>query len=508
MINKIINNTRMNLSYFLKKEHYILYLIILVGAFLRFQGVFTNSFAFTYDVGRDMLTLWQIVYDHKISLIGQTTGLPGVFYGPWWYYLLAPFFAIFSGNPQGIAGIMSLVGVLSIIFSYILGEKIGNRILGIILVAITAVSPILISWSSQIWNPNIIPVFVLLTLLVLSNIFLSNKNKLKYYFFLGIILALIMDFEIVFGVLFLVSIALSVLVIKKMNIKLSEAIGFFVGGLIILSPRIVFELRHQFLMTKSLINFFSSGDSIGRDSLGKVLINRFSIFFDQFCSTLATDNKLLGIAIFFFILVSLLFLYKKTNSMVKNFIQLSCITLVVFFIGILFFNHDIWPHYLVGLPIFYILLFSLSLYLLSKKLSGNTIPIIIVILVFIINLNPIGVIQNLSKPLWEGDAAVYRNQVGVIDYIYQESNGREFKYVVYTPPVHDYTYRYLFKWYGPNKYKSSPSINSNLAYFILEPDFQNPQRLKDWLKQREGDGRIIKSQEVGGGIVVQTRINK
>src|ERR1035437_9037364 len=121
---------KFNLSVFLKKEYLLLYIIVLIGAFLRLQGVFTNSFAFTYDVGRDMLALWNIAYLHRIPLIGATTGLPGVFYGPWWYFLLTPFFIIFSGNPQGIAFVMSLIGILSIIFAFILGQRLGKNFLG------------------------------------------------------------------------------------------------------------------------------------------------------------------------------------------------------------------------------------------------------------------------------------------------------------------------------------------------------------------------------------------
>ncbi len=74
---------KLNLSRFFKKEYLFLYLILIIGSLLRLQGVFTNSFAFTYDVGRDMLALWDIVYVHNITLIGPTTGIPGVFYGPW-----------------------------------------------------------------------------------------------------------------------------------------------------------------------------------------------------------------------------------------------------------------------------------------------------------------------------------------------------------------------------------------------------------------------------------------
>jgi len=496
------------LSFFFKKELLVLYVIILVGAFLRLQGVIANSFAFTYDVGRDMLALWNIAYLHKVSLIGATTGLPGVFYGPWWYYLLTPFFIVVSGNPQGIAFAMSLVGILSIILVFILGKKLGGNFLGICLSSIVSVSGIFIFLSSQIWNPNVVPLFVILVLLILFKIYLPDKkNKSKYYFLLGFILVLIVDLEIVYGLLLSIGIILSVIFTVKRKISIKFISYFVFGVLIILFPRIFFEIRHQFLMTKSIISFFSNGNSSEVSAISNVFTNRFNIFFDQFNFTLAAENKFIGLFILLFISFTLLFLYKKTNASIKNFINTSLIVLSVFLLGTIFFSHDIWPHYLVGIPVFYILLFGISLYLLSKKLSNNLVSALILLIIVLVSLNPVNLIKSLNKPLWEGDAAVYRNQLAVIDYVYGDANGRKFKYVVYTPPVHDYTYRYLFKWYGPKEYKSSPSTDSNLAYFILEPDFQNPQRLKDWLKERKGDGKIVKSQEVKGGIIVQTRIN-
>jgi len=491
----------------LTNNYLVLYLPILIGAFLRLQGVFTNSFAFTYDVGRDMLALWNIVYLHKIPLIGATTGLPGVFYGPWWYYLLTPFFIAASGDPQGIALVISLVGILSIILAFILGKKLGGNFLGFCLSSIISVSGIFVSLSSQIWSPNIAPLFVIFVLLVLLKIYLPDKkNKSKYYFLLGFILTLIIDFEIVFGFLLSIGIILSVIFTVKRKISIKSIFYIVLGGLIILAPRIFFEIRHQFIMTKSFISFFLSGNSShGVSAISSVFMNRFNILFDQFNSTIAAGNKFLGLLILLFILFVLLFLYRKTDVLIKNFINTSVIAISVFLLGTIFFSHDIWPHYLVGVPVFYILLFSISLYLLSKKLSNDLVSALILIIVLAVNLNPIDLIKSLKEPLWEGDAAVYRNQLAVIDYIYSDANGRKFKYIVYTPPVHDYTYQYLFKWYGPKKYNYSPSSQANLAYFILEPDFQHPSRLTDWLKQREQDGKVIRSETIKGGIVVQTR---
>jgi hypothetical protein len=499
---------KIKLSTFFKKEYLILYAIVIIGSFLRLQGVFTNSFAFTYDVGRDMLALSNIIHLHKIPLIGATTGLPGIFYGPWWYYLLTPFFIIFSGNPRGIALTMSLVGITTIILGFYFGKKIGGNLLGLILAALISVSPYLISLSSQIWNPNISPFFVVLILLVIFKIFDKSKiGKSIFYTFLGILLALSIDLEIVYGLLLSIGILLSIILIKR-TVNFRAIIFFIIGSLIILAPRIVFELRHQFLMTHSLITFFLSGNSTYQIlAVLDNLMARTIFIFNQFSETLANGNQILAILEIIFILIPITVFYKRGSVMLKNFLIVSAIVISTFLIGLTLFNHDIWPHYLVGLPIFYVLLFSISIYLVAKNLS-NKAAILMVLVTFVMNLSPYSLIQNLNKPMWVGDAAVYRNQLAVIDYVYKDARGRDFKYVVYTPPVYDYTYQYLFLWYGPAKYHYSPSQQSNLAYFILESDAQNPQRLVDWLKQRQGDGKIIKTEKLKSGIIVETRINQ
>ncbi len=497
---------KIKFSNLFRKEYLFLYFLILIGTFLRFQGVFTNSFAFTYDVGRDMLALSNIVSLHKITLIGATTGLPGIFYGPWWYYMLTPFFVIFSGDPRGIALIMSLVGIVVIILSFYFGKRIGGSFLGLTFASLVTVSGVMISLSSQIWNPNIAPLFVVLVLLILNKIFEKNKKPKSYlYLFLGICLTLSIDIEIVYGLLLSIGVILSILLIQR-KINLRSVAFFALGGLIIFAPRIVFELRHQFLMTKALVAFLTSGNSSNSLALFHNFIDRVNILFSQFSSTLANDNKFLaGLEVILIAFLIALF-YRKSETIIKNFIKISLVVILIFLIGITFFNHDIWPHYLVGLPIFYLLLFAISIYLLAKNFSAK-LAALIALVVFLFNLNPYSQIQNINKPLWEGDVSVYRNQLAVIDYVYKQADGKDFKYVVYTPPLHDYTYQYLFNWYGPKIYHYSPQAQANLAYFILEPDYQDPSRLRNWLIQREADGKIIKSEKVKGGIIVQTRTN-
>lgn len=498
---------RINFPVFLKKQNLFLLIIILLGAYLRLPGIFGNYFAFTYDVGRDMLALWDIVHAHKLLLIGFTTGLPGVFYGPWWYYLLLFPYILSFGNPQGVALTMGLVGIATVFFGFLFGKKVGGYFLGISFAALIAVSPALISLSSQIWNPNISPLFIIFCLWTLYKIYSKDKPKLRYYFTLGLLITLIIDLEIVFGLLLAVGLTLSVLVIKNKKIQLKSIVFFLAGATVIFSPRIIFEIRHQFLMTTSFIKFLTIGDASQGSGLSGSFINRLSMMFSQFNSTLALENKFLGVIIILFVTLTIAIFYRKASKINKQFIKTSCIVFLTFLIGLTFFHHDIWPHYLVGLPVFYLLLFCLSISLIIQKTKNYIIWGSIVIILFLINLNPISIVNNLNKPAWIGDASVYKNQLEVINYVYQQSAGRSFKYVVYTPPIHDYTYQYLFKWYGPNKYHYSSSKDSRLAYFILEPDLQYPFRLTDWLKIREKDGKIIRSEKFKSGIVVQTRIH-
>ena len=448
-----------------KKESVILFGIIILGVYLRFSGVLTNSFAFTYDVGRDMLALRDIASLVHVPFIGATTGIPGVFYGPWWYYMLTPFFILSGGNPQGVAATMALIGVATIIFSYLVGRKIGGEFLGLSFAALVSVSPVMISLSSQIWNPDIAPLFVLLILLILERVYSEKKAQPLLFFFLGILLTLCVDIEIIFGILFSIAIVISCVLIRKFKFTIREILEFSIGALIIFSPRVLFEVKNHFLMTQSLLLYFRNS-SPQASNIVQTILSRAAIFLDQFSGTVAGGNKNVGIIIVLGLVICLLFLYKKASVVEKNFIKTSLIIFVVFFLGTTFFSHDIWPHYLVGLPVFYIVLICICLNLVAVRFKNYFLASFIVLLIFLINFNPIYFVQNLNKPLWEGDASVYRNQVAVIDYVYKQADGKKFKYVVYTPPVIDYTYQYLFKWYGPLKYKYEPSEQSHLAFLF------------------------------------------
>ncbi len=495
---------KIKLAKFLNIDLLILAFIVLIGSFLRLQGVLTNSFAYTYDVGRDMLSLWNIVVNHDLIFIGATTGIQGVFYGPWWYYMLVPFFVLFQGDPAGIAFTMVMIGISCTVLAFVVGKKIGNTFLAIAFSLLVSVSPNLVSLSTQIWNPNVAPFFVLLSFLALFAIYTIEKNN-KY---LGLFLAINIDLEILWGVLFTTGIFISQAFLLKRKIRLRQIVYLFLGALIVAAPRLLFEIKHGFFMSKSLITFIFSKNSLEDPlTLMQLLENRVISYFDLFSSSLSFNNQIVAGIIIIFTFVSIALFYKKASEVVKKFIITLLLVLVVFFVGTIIFSRALWSHYLVGLPVVYILLFSISLYLLSKKLNNLLVPFLILIVISILNFDPLNQIKNITNPLFEGNASVYRNQLAVLDYVYREAAGKEFKYVVYTPPIHDYTYRYLFKWYGPRKYHYSPNEEARTAFFIIEPDPGYEDRPKWFLEARKNDGKIIKSETLKSGIVIQTRVH-
>jgi len=492
------------------KTHYIFYLlfviILIFGFWLRVEGVITDSFAYTYDVGRDLLAVSRIVNDHDIVLIGQTTGLAGLFYGPWWYYILTIPFIASSGNPQGVAMFMVLIGLSTIFILYFLGNKLQGKYLGLILVILLSFSPYFISLSNQIWNPNISQLIVTLILILLYSIYSKGNLSLKNALFLGLLLGMLLDSELVFGLLVSFGIFLSLIIILKRKILNRKVLFVMLGFLIMISPRIFFELKNNFIMTRTLSQ--SDGGSMHSNvtffaahSFQSAVVTMFGMFSDTF----TRGDKIFATFLILFVIAILVWFRKNISSIEKKLILTSLVVIMTFICVLSFYNEAIYGHFFIALPVFYVLLVAIALNILAKK--NKYLTFLILGIFVVINVNPTSLIASFGKPIWEGNAAVYRNQIAALDYIYNDAQGRKFNYIVYTPPVHDYTYQYLFQWYGFKEYGYRPEKDAQrLLYIILEPDYENSQRLVDWLVIREGDGKVINEQLVKGGIKVQTRV--
>ncbi|MDE2025786.1 MAG: hypothetical protein KGJ07_04795 [Patescibacteria group bacterium] len=483
----------------------LLGIIFLFGMYIRLQSSLSGTFAFTYDVGRDMLQLAQIIETHKLPLIGPTTGLPGLFYGPWWYYLLLPAFIIAQGNPIGVAVFMNLVGGVAILCAYVLGKEMENSKLGLFFAGLVAFSSATISASQQIWNPNIADLFVVLVLLLLI---LLYKKSLGYisYFFLGLLLAMTIDSEVVFGLLYTAGVILSMVLLLRKKVSRGGVLFMLLGAFIIFSPRMFFEVRHHFVMTTHIVQMLHGSQPSGLPPVSFLhnFLQRVVIFWDSWNFALNSFWPLTVLS-FIAIIMSLqqIFSIKKQTS-VEFVAKLFGIVFLVFFVGVLVFQHDIFSHYLVALPVYFLLWSGLAFYLLLKRYFKGLVLSGILVLLVVILCNPVAFVQSFFAPVWVGDVSVYRNQVHAVDYIYQKAQGKPFRYETYTPARIDYEYQYLFAWYGKDKYKYTPVGQAPLVFFIFETD-ENQGGAWYWKVAREKSSRMTDRIVLPGGITVQTR---
>src|SRR5260221_14327399 len=93
--------------------YFILSIILIAGFFVRVYRL-PEVLGFYFDQGRDALVIWDLIHSHKFFLIGPTTGLAGIFRGPYYYYLLVPFYWLGGGNSVISAIFLALTTVIAI----------------------------------------------------------------------------------------------------------------------------------------------------------------------------------------------------------------------------------------------------------------------------------------------------------------------------------------------------------------------------------------------------------
>src|SRR4030042_6358918 len=105
----------------IKAEYIILFLILAFSAFFRLFRL-NQLLGFWYDQGRDALVIWDLLHKGKLFLIGPVTGIEGIFLGPFYYYLMAPFYFVGGGSPVFAAACLSWLSVLGIFIIYLVGK--------------------------------------------------------------------------------------------------------------------------------------------------------------------------------------------------------------------------------------------------------------------------------------------------------------------------------------------------------------------------------------------------
>src|SRR3989344_8920019 len=142
----------------------VIFLILTIGVIFRIFITANNNFIFNMDNARDMVEVREMVVLSKLRLIGQTTSIDGVYYGPFWYYLLSIPFLLSFGNPYAAILMEILLWAIGGYFLLFLADKFYGTLAFWAVSCIWVASNFLLLGIQYAFNPNPIlfltPVFI------------------------------------------------------------------------------------------------------------------------------------------------------------------------------------------------------------------------------------------------------------------------------------------------------------------------------------------------------------
>lgn len=247
------------------RENYILIAILVLGFLLRVYGAI-ESLDYAHDQDLAGWIIKDIVVNKHFRLIGQETSTQGIFIGPFYYYLLIPFYLLFNMDPVGVVVLATLLGLFNIWSFYFVFSRVHSKKVGLIAAFFYAVSYFTISIDRGVLP--ITPVIVWTVWFYYAINLVLKGNQKTSFLVLGILVGLIWNFHAALALLIpLIPLSLY-LAKKKVDWKALKRgiLALFITSL----PLIIFELRHNFSQARALYNSFSINQGLSLGGLEKL----------------------------------------------------------------------------------------------------------------------------------------------------------------------------------------------------------------------------------------------
>lgn len=443
---------------------FIISLVILViGVIFRLALTENGNFLFGIDSARDFVDVREMVELKKLRLTGPNTAIDGLYNGPIWYYLLAIGYILSNGDPY--SAILMQIGLWFIggFFLLKLVKSFGS-VLVIVIGSLWIASNYIVLANLYSFNPT--PVLLLTPVFIYSLVEYLKTGRVIYGISAWVLAGLFFNLEMNFGIFMPIVIFTSVVLTQRLNLLKDR--WFWFGVLLFIStlfPQLIFDLKHQFIMSKAVLRHLSENTGRNINLLARFQDISLS-FYNTFLPTLMNQKLLTWIILGFFIPAICVWLKKKEKELI---VSVSNILIVVPFIGYLVLPVAINPWHLGGEMVASVLLIA---YLIKELLAGRLLSKITAILlstaIIVFSLINIGNFFLNDRGKSNQDPSLYKNEIAAIDYIYQKANGKNFKVYTYLPSIMDYPYQYLIWWYGFKRFGYLPE---EYAYASNKPQY-------------------------------------
>jgi hypothetical protein len=424
-----------------------LYFFIVLGAalVLPFTYAITNLYLgtipFWYDPARD---LTMALDNHqKISLIGQTSGIPGIFYGPYWIWTLS--LALYISHEPRIIAFLVLTLPYFILFPILL-FKFKRQFDGFIPILLWLLFALSFSaYMTQLWNPHPAPLICLLTiyLLVSQQYKSSSWKSFIRMFAAGLSCGLLMNLHISFGL----AVAAGSFLFLLFQPNRKKTLPLFISGfLIMFLPFFAFESRHGFNQIKTVLTTVTSSSAVVKEtSVNKMQI--LNLFFGSFAHLLqfplTVAYWILGILVFY---IGVLIKYKKLQVNMDEKKLLLLLGLIVFTtLGIyLSTKNPVWEYHFIGVEIIFLLAIG---FLAKKNIVFRYILLAWVAILVVISL--VNYIKSFSTDIYKISSLATKEHI--IDIIYKDAGDKNISVYTYSPATFTPDYDYILHWKGNSK---------------------------------------------------------
>lgn len=477
-------------------------LAVIIFFAIRLPPLINHNVSYTYDQGRDFLAAGSMVINKRPTFLGPTTGVTGLFHGAWWYYVLTIPFIALGGAPIGFYFFNLLLQFAVFILFVYIAYKYAGKLTALFLAFLIGPSPYFILSVVQIGN-NIM-VIPALAVFIFLNLLLFSEQKSKSVpvwitALLGIMLGLISEFELSFGMFIIPLYFTAIILFGKLRSVVLTAKGglsFFVGLGLVFLPRLFFELRHEFLQTNTLINFFIKPKLHTPKPYFDVFRDRIELFSHYFRSF---SNEQIVLTIFGALLIFLVISVLLRRSIKPFLVFILYMLCGLFFLSTLY-KDTFWANYYEGIQLIFLAGVIILVQVMGNFRVVKTILVVLAVLSLTVGIRD--AYKTLtSKPTMEGLVKME----SIVGYLNRQSaSGHGNNCVkVYTPPVIPHTYDYLFMYRKIHDNIPVPETQwiDKKCWFILERD-DYKERKEKWMK----DQGLDRSTRLYGTKIIDTEI--
>lgn len=443
-----------------KIEVAVLIIILLTAAFFRFYRL-GEYMTFLGDEGRDMLIMQNILREGDLPFIGPASSVGSVYLGPLYYYLLAGSMLVLGLNPVVGAGMVASIGVATVFLVYFLGRLLFNRWSALLAAWLYGISPVTITASKSSWNPHPAPFFTLLVVwtfyrgyttnswrwLVLTGAFTSAAVQMHY-----------LTLPLIPAILILMIYKYLSEGRKDLRWLTRGMLGFVVSFNLVFLPWWLFEIKHDFLNFRGILEiFFGANPKVGVTE-GSLLEK----FWTASGIVLVGDFLTSGMWMLTILIIMVLTLQIIKALMLPEFAKrrLSYILLAGFLgVGLLLvslYRGPVYTHYVGFLaPLMYLLCGSTSYFLLTKKsfwlgriLGGDKIVRTISLAMLVLLVGVLSYLNLSKNPNRYPPNNQLERTIQISRYVIERGEGQPYNFALIAKNNYDSAYQFYLEQLG------------------------------------------------------------